>query len=508
MERTIDRSLERAAALRRGEPFLFFEGKTVRYGVFVDRVARTAGGLERAGVRAGDRVALLLGNVPEFAEAVFALLRLGAVIVPINQFLAPPEIARLIKRAGPASIVAGEEMLPLLSDAPSLERGLFVVGREKRGDHRRFEDLGRGEALSEAVPRPAPETTALLLFTSGTEGEPRGVLLSHGNLCANARQCVEALETGPEDRFLLFLPLFHTFTLTVCLFLPAMLGASIVMVRSARNFPAMMRQAVLFRRVTVFVAVPAVYNALARKRIPFLVRKLHSIRMMVSGSAPLTTQTIAAVEAKFGAPLLEGYGLTEAGPVVSVNRPAKRLAGTVGLPLPGIDVRVVGRKGEERMPGEVGELLVRGENVADRYLGDDSPVENGWLRTGDLASLNEDGFITIHDRKKDVILVRGINVYPREIEEAITEHPAVAGAAVVRALSERKGEVPRAFVVPSEGMTLTPATILGHLRGKLAPYKIPAYVEIVSDLPRGGTGKILRRVLEERPLPGGAPGSA
>lgn len=506
MERTIDRSLEKTARLRPRAPFLFFERKTIRYREFLERVLRIAGGFARAGIRPGDRVALLLGNVPEFAEAVFALLRLGAVLVPINHFLAPREIARLVRRAEPVLIVAGEEMLPLLAETPEPPKGVIVVGGSGGEGRELFGNLARGEAVSPEAERPAPESTALLLFTSGTEGEPRGVLLSHRNLAANARQCEEALGPRSSDRFLLFLPLFHTFTLTVCLFLPALIGASIALERSARNFRPLMRRALLSRRVSIFVGVPAVYNALARARIPFLVRKLHKIRMMISGSAPLSPRTIAAVEERFGAPLLEGYGLTEAGPVVSVNRLERRVPGTVGPPLPGIEARVLGERGEERMPGEAGELLVKGENVADAFLGGKSPVENGWLRTGDLASLDLQGFLTIHDRKKDVILVRGINVYPREIEEAIEEHPAVAGAAVVRAKSEKKGEVPRAFVVPAEGIALSPAMILEHLRGQLAPYKIPAYVEIVSELPRSGTGKVLRRVLEGRPLPEGGGG--
>jgi long-chain acyl-CoA synthetase len=504
VERTIDRSLEETARLRPRAPFLFFERKTIRYRAFSERVLRIAGGFERAGIRRGDRVALLLGNVPEFAETVFALLRLGAVLVPINHFLAPREIARLVRRAEPVLVVAGEEMLSLLAETPAPQKGVIVVGGSGGEGRGRFEDLAGGEPVSPSAERPLPESIALLLFTSGTEGEPRGVLLSHRNLTANARQCEEALGPGPSDRFLLFLPLFHTFTLTVCLFLPALIGASIVLERSARNFRSLMRRALLVRRASIFVGIPAVYNALARARVPFLVRKLHRIRMMISGSAPLSPHAIAAVEERFGAPLLEGYGLTEAGPVVSVNRMKKRAAGTVGPPLPGIEARVVGERGEGRMPGEVGELLIKGENVAEAFLGGESPVENGWLRTGDLASLDLQGFLTIHDRKKDVILVRGINVYPREIEEAIEEHPAVAGAAVVRARSEKKGEVPRAFVVPAEGIALSPAMILSHLRGRLAPYKIPAYVEIVSELPRGGTGKVLRRVLEERPLPDGS----
>jgi long-chain acyl-CoA synthetase len=483
MGETIDRIFEEAAARRGKRPFLFFEGGTTRYRAFCERVSRLAGGFARAGIGPGDRVGLLLGNSPDFAAALFSLLRTGATVVPINHFLTEQEVASLLKRASVRALIAGEEFLHLVSESAAPERGLFVFGRAGRGEP--LEPLQEGEPLPDAHPRPAPKSTALLLYTSGTEGEPRGVLL------------------GPtaDDRFLVFLPLFHTFTLTVCLFLPAALGASIILFRSARDFPAIMREGLLRRRATYFIGVPAVYNALARRRIPLLLRRLHSLRVMVSGSAPLSNRTVTAVQERFGAPLLEGYGLTEAGPVVSVNRPGRRIIGTVGLPLPGVAVRVVDEAGRDRMHGEVGELLVRGENVADRFLGGESPVTDGWLHTGDLASMSADGFLTIHDRKKDLILVRGMNVYPREIEEAIAEHPSVAAVAVVRARSGTKGEVPRAFIVPAEGTNPTAAAIVGHLRGLLAPYKIPVFVEFVPDLPRSGTGKVLRRVLADRPLP-------
>jgi long-chain acyl-CoA synthetase len=500
VERTIDRSFERSAEKRSREPFLFFEGKTIRYGPFRERVDALAAGFAGTGLGPGDRVALALGNSPVFIETAFALLRLGATLVPLNHFLTPPEVRTLIARAQVSAIVAEREMLRLVVDAPRPPKGRFLVGEGAEEGWTPLESLRRSAPLPGEIPRPAPETVALLLYTSGTDGEPRGVLLTHANITANTRQCVGALGPNEKDRFLLFLPLFHTFTLTVCLFLPASIGAGIVLARSARNFPAILRD-VIRRRVTIFVAVPAVYNALARRRLPFILRRLNRIRFMVSGSAPLSPQAIAAIEEKLRAPLLEGYGLTEAGPVVSVSRAKRRIAGTVGPPLPGVEVRIVDENGRERMPGEVGELLVRGENVASAFLGEACPVRDGWLHTGDLVSADTDGTLTIHDRKRDLILVRGINVYPREIEEAIAELPGVAAVAVVRARSEKKGEVPRAFVVPAEGMHPTPAAILGHLRGRLAPYKIPASIEIVPDLPRTGTGKVLRRVLEERPLP-------
>ncbi len=501
MERTIDRFFEESARLHGSRPFLRFEGETIRYASFARVVSRRAAGFARAGIGRGDRVGILLPNGPEFVEALFALLRLGATVVPVNHFLAAPEVAKLLERASVDAGVVGCDQLRLIEGVPDPPKGLFAVGGGGRG--RPFEPLAEGDDLPPGCPRPGPDDAAFLLFTSGTEGEPRGVLLSHRNLAANVRQCTEALGPTEKERFLVFLPLFHTFTLTVCLLLPAALGAAILLFRSARNFPSILRDGILLGRATYFVGVPAVFNALARRRLPFLLRKLHRVRVMISGSAPLPARTVEAVEGLFGAPLLEGYGLTEAGPVVAVNLPGRRVVGTVGPPLPGVEVRVVRESGNGLMHGEVGELLVRGENVAGAFLGEESPVRDGWLRTGDLASVDTEGFITIHDRMRDLILVRGLNVYPREVEEAIEEHPSVAAAAVVRAMSETKGEVPRAFIVPAEGARPTAAVILGHLKGRLAPYKTPATIEFVAELPRSGTGKVLRRVLQARPLPPG-----
>ncbi|MFH1276932.1 MAG: AMP-binding protein [Candidatus Eisenbacteria bacterium] len=499
MTATLDRYLDHSAEAHGGRPFILFEGARIEYAPFARRVRRLAEGLRRAGLGPGDRVALALGNVPEFAEAAFALFRVGATAAPVNHFLTPPEVDVLLRRIEPAAWIAEGDFAGILPKDRVPPKGRYLAHGERAG-WVPFEDLAKGGEIEGGHPRPAPDDGALLLFTSGTEGDPRGVLLTHRNLTANVDQCAQALGPGPSDRFLLFLPLFHTFSLTVCLFLPAAIGAAIVLVRSARNFPAIMRDEVLRKKVTYFIGVPAVYNALARKKIPLLFRKLHRIRVMVSGSAPLPVETIEKVEKTFGAPLLEGYGLTEAGPVVSVNRPGRSRRGTVGPPLPGVEVRIVDQGGKEMAVREIGELLVRGPNVAECYLGGSSPVREGWLSTGDLASLDDDGAITIHDRKRDLILVRGINVYPREVEEAIAAHPDVAAAAVVRAADRLRGEVPRAFVVPAEDREVIPAEIVRFLRGRLAPYKIPAHVEILRELPRGATGKVLRRVLADRPL--------
>jgi long-chain acyl-CoA synthetase len=506
MASTLPEAVQETITRRPRRPFLLSGGTKLKYRDFGEAVGIASRGLARNGVRPGDRVALVAGNIPEAVVAIFALLRIGASVVPINPRLTPAEIGRLLERAEVRACAADSESVRKVEPLSTLPPVRLLLEGERRG----WLPLATREKTPPSVAAaasPKPDDEAFLLFTSGTDGAPRGVRLTHRNLLANIEQLREGMQPTEKDRFLLFLPLFHVFSLTVCILLPAVLGASLVLVRSAHNFPAMMKRDVLFRRVTIFVAVPAVYNLLARKEIPYLFRKLNRIRMMISGAAPLSPAVIGKVESRFEAPLLEGYGLTEASPVVSVNRPAGRKPGSVGTPLPGVEVKVVGEAGGELPAGEAGELWVRGENVARALLGEDSLLdEEGWLQTGDVASLDGEGFLTIHDRMKDVILVRGVNVYPREIEEALLEHPAVELAAVVGAPHPLRGETPRAFLVLGEERSATPEELREHLKARLASFKIPHHWEFLPDLPRGGTGKVLRRVLREKPLPASSPG--
>jgi len=368
------------------------------------------------------------------------------------------------------------------------------------------------EPISRTPRRPpvelSPDDTAVIICTSGTTGEPRGVMLSHANLLTNARACIEAVGLNGRDRVLLCLPMFHAFTETVCMLAPMLAGIGIVL--CARIDRAEVKRAIMRRRPTIFPAVPAVFAAMSRARSSALARWLNPVRLYISGGAPLSLQVLQEFEERYRRPLCEGYGLSEASPVVSLNPPAgPRKPGSVGLPLPGLLVRTVNASGGDVASGQIGELLVRGPSVMKGY--DRRPEESadvlrdGWLRTGDMARLDEDGYIFIAGRCKEMLIYRGMNVYPREIEAALEAHPTVHEAAVVGIPDEKRGEVPCAFVVPREGSAISESDLRHACLTSLARYKVPRLFRVVDSLPRNPAGKVLKQVLKEQLLAPGQP---
>ncbi len=304
-----------------------------------------------------------------------------------------------------------------------------------------------------------------------------------------------------KDRFLLFLPMFHAFSFMVCLLLPVTIGASVIILRSVKPFSNVIK-AVVFGRASFFIAIPPVYNLLSMKRFPRLILRLLPLRICVSGAAPLSRDTLARWEKNYPIPLLEGYGLTEASPVVSCNPlDGPRKPGSVGLPLPGVETRILSEDGAELPRGQVGEIAVRGPNVMKGYLNAPEAtaetLKDGWLHTGDLGYIDEDGYIFIVDRKKDLIISHGMNIYPREIEEALYAHQAVRQAAVVGVADEGRGEVPKAFVSLHEGHALTEKELKTFLKERIASYKLPRHVVFMDALPSNSTGKILKKELRK-----------
>ncbi len=326
-------------------------------------------------------------------------------------------------------------------------------------------------------------------------------MLTHGNFAANVASCITALEETPRDRMTLLLPMFHSFMLTVCIFTPLSMGAAIVLIKSVQPFKLALKE-MIRRRATVFVGIPQIFQALAQAPIPFYVHWLLNIRVAVSGAAPLPRETLDAFARKFRFPLLEGYGLSEASPVVSFN-PIRgvRKAGSVGLPLPDVEVKIFDDNDVEVAVDHVGEIVVRGANVMQGYY--NQPAETaaalrrGWLHTGDMGKKDADGYISIVDRRKEMFLVRGMNVYPREIEEVLYRFPNVREAAVVSRSDEKRGEAAVAFVVPVTGYDLSPAAIMQHCRENLADYKLPKEVRIMTELPHTATGKIAKLELKK-----------
>jgi long-chain acyl-CoA synthetase len=442
------------------------------------------------GVKPGDRVGLWLKNRPEFVPAVFGILGTGAVLVPINSFFKPDEVNYILKDAGIDVLITDDELAVhasvLLAARPSLE--IF-----------RVEDFPAPNPSSIVHPPSScsEKDLAVIIYTSGTTGRPKGAMLSHGNLLHNVESCRIVLETVREDRLAVLLPLFHSYMLTVGIFLPLIVGGTMVLVKSL-NQPRQILQEMLLRQATILPAIPQFYRTLAGLpasiKLPF--------RLCVSGSAPLPVQVLKDFEEKFGIPLLEGYGLSEASPVVSKNPiHGVRKPGSIGWPIPNVEMSVQDDAGKMLGSGELGEICVRGGNVMLGYWNNPEEtaeaIRNGWLLTGDIGHRDADGYYYITDRKKDMLLVNGNNVYPREIEEIIYQHPGVKEAAVVGVPDARKGEQPVAFVVAVEGQVLDEKAILQHVRNKLADYKVPKRVVFMANLPRNAAGKVLKTVLRQ-----------
>ena len=442
-------------------------------------------------VRPGDRVGLRLKNCPEFITAIFGVLQAGGVVVPINNFLKPPETGYILADAGAKTLITGadsaEEQSELSLSMPGLK--FFQI-----------EELAGAPVQSSAGPAPAPRAEsdlAFIIYTSGTTGRPKGAMLSHGNLLCNVASCRQVLETVALDRFVVLLPMFHSFMLCVGVLLPMTSGCSLVLVKSLHP-PKNVIQEIIARQATILPAIPQFFRALANAHVPPDI----PLRICISGAAPLPVEILKEFNDRFPIPLIEGYGLSEASPVVSLNPirgPWK--AGSIGVPVPGVDVTVQTDAGEILPDGEVGEISVRGGNVMQGYWNQPEEtakaIRNDWLLTGDVGYRDKDGYFFITDRKKDMLLVNGINVYPREIEEIIYQFAGVKEAAVIGQPDPRKGEQPVAFVALNEGAKLDEKALLHFIRSRLADYKVPRRVTILPALPRNATGKVLKTALRE-----------
>jgi long-chain acyl-CoA synthetase len=446
------------------------------------------------GVKPGDRVGLWLKNRPEFVTAVFGILGAGAVLVPINNFLKPDEVNYILSDGGIDVLVTEEELAvhapALLAARPQLK--IFKVEdfpAELKTQNLKFKTCSRGE-----------HDLAVIIYTSGTTGRPKGAMLSHGNLLHNVESCRIVLETVNLDRMAVLLPLFHSYMITVGMFLPLLVGGTMVLVKSL-NQPRQILQELCARQATILPAIPQLYRTLAGSPLPI---KL-PFRICISGSAPLPVQVLKDFETKFGIPLIEGYGLSEASPVVAKNPiHGVRKAGSIGLPVPHVKMSIQDEPGNLLGVNEIGEICVRGGNVMLGYWNNPEEtakaIRNGWLLTGDVGYRDADGYYFITDRKKDMLLVNGINVYPREIEEIIYQFPGVKEAAVIGVPDIRKGEQPVAFVATGDGQTIEEKALLQFVRGRLADYKVPKHVVFMPALPRNAAGKILKTTLRQHPL--------
>lgn len=474
------------------KPAIFWGEEAFPYTHIGNSAQSTASCLRKQfGLKNGDRVGIWLKNCPEFVPSVFGILAAGGVVVPINNFLKADEVGYILNDAEIDVLITDAELSVhesgLQAQRPSLK--LFRIDDQPSA----IEAGENPEFASEAT----EDDLAVIIYTSGTTGRPKGAMLSHGNLLHNVESCRVVLEATGEDRFVIILPLFHTYMVCVGLMLPMLTGGSMILVRSLHP-PKNLLKDIYMHQGTILPAIPQFYRSLTQAEAPPGL----PLRICVSGAAPLPRQIHQEFEAKYGIPLIEGYGLSEASPVVCKNPlHGVRKPGSIGLPVPNVEVSVQNEAGEILGPGQTGEICVRGGNVMQGYW--KKPEEtakvmrDGWLLTGDVGHKDEDGYFYITDRKKDMLLVNGINVYPREIEEVLYQFPGVKEAAVIGVPDSRRGEQPVAYVAPMEGSTLDGKSIQQFVRSKLADYKVPRRIEILPTLPRNATGKILKTALRE-----------
>lgn len=467
------------------------DGVKVSFAELQREADRVAGALAAAGIGPGDRVAIAMHNCPHFAFAYFGILRAGAVVVPVNIMLTPSEVGAILRDSGARAVV---------SAGPS---GVLV--QEALGEGDIVDQVFTAEAWAELGDAAPPEVSvggedlAVLAYTSGTTGEPKGVMLSHDNLLANLRQQMaipEAHVTG-DDVLFLALPLFHIFGLNVTLGLLVMNGATGVLMERFEPVPAL--RAIVQHKVTVLFGAPTMYGAWIS--VPGADQyDLSKVRLAVSGAAPLGGDVLRAFYDLFGVRVYEGYGLTETAPTLWSNRMSDEpRPGSVGKPLPEVEFRLIDESGKDVELGDPGEVVVKGPNVFKGYWNrpdeTDRAFFDGWFRTGDVGVLDEEGYLYLVDRKRDLIIVSGFNVFPSEVERALLLNPGVAEAAVVGVPHAYTGEAVKAYVVLVPGEETTEAELVAEVQTRLARFKCPSSIEIADDLPHLLTGKVLRRAL-------------
>lgn len=475
---------------------IYSRGRATTYGALRAQVDGLRGGLAAAGVGLGDRVAIICGTDRFFVVSYLAVLGLGAVAVPLNPASPGPELARELASCGATAAIVDPVGGPHFADVDASSLSVVVSAEGAVAAGLVWEDLATHEPVP--VAEMADGDLAVLMFTSGTAGSPRAAMLTHGNLASAIAQNRDAPgRMVGSDVIYNVLPLHHIFGLNAVLGLGLALGATIVLVQ--RFDPATALDTIAERKVTVIPGAPPMWGAWAHfhEADPLA---FSGVRLAISGAAKLPDEVARAFQAKFGIPIREGYGLTEASPVVTSSSGVDPRIGSIGVPVPGVTVRIVDTDGSDVLAGDAGEIWVKGDNVFSGYWNDPQATAaaltpDGWLRTGDVAVVDDDGYVFIVDRAKDLIIVSGFNVYPAEVEEVIAEFPGVAEVAVVGVPHPHTGEAVKAFVVLQPGTSVGEEQIINHCCEELARYKAPTKVLFVDDLPRGLGGKLLRRSL-------------
>ncbi|GAA2828196.1 long-chain fatty acid--CoA ligase [Kribbella solani] len=472
-------------------PAVRLDDHALTYEELEELCARVAGWLRHNGHVPGDRIGLMLPNVPEFAALAYGVLRAGCIVVPMNPLFKEREVAYYLRDSGSKTLFAWHQVAQPAGDGARQAGAELVLVDEN------FAELMSSAAAAREVVERDDHDTAVILYTSGTTGEPKGAELTHANLVRNVEVTQALFSITADDVVFGGLPMFHVFGFTCALNTAIRVGAAVTLV--PRFEPARVLKVLHRDHVTIFEGVPTMYAALLHDPG----RRTHDVsalRLCVSGGAALPVEVLRGFEREFGCMILEGYGLSETSPVVSFNHPDRvRKPGSIGTPVSGVEMRLVDEQGTEARPGEIGEIVVRGHNIMKSYWrradATAAAIRDGWFHTGDLARVDADGYFFIVDRKKDLIIRGGYNVYPRELEEVFHEHPAVAEVAVFGVPHPELGEEVAAAVVLKPGATARADELRDYLKAQVAAYKYPRLVQLVETLPKGPTGKLLKREL-------------
>ena len=498
--------VETQAEKYKDKVFLYWEDITVSYSQLNELTNKVANLLYNLGIRKGEKVSVYLPNMPEYVYLYLGIPKIGAITGPVNALFKTREVKFVVGHSEAKAIVTIPQFMELVNeikdDLPNLEH-ILVIGEPVAGTLNFWELMDK--TSSDAPPFISideKEDPAAILYTSGTTGFPKGVLQTHFNIRRNGEMIQEFLKAREDFRFMLILPLFHVNAQIVTVMAPFTIGASCIL---TPGFSAQTHwKTVAKYKASTFSSVPTVLSVLLR--MPHENLDLSSLEFIICGAAPLPVEVFREFEKTFKCKIIEGYGLTEGTCASSVNpmpteTEDRRKIGSIGLPLPGNEMKIVDDKGNDVSPNTKGEIVIKGDNIMKEYFknpeANAETLKNGWLYTGDIGYMDEDGFFYITDRKKDMIIRGGENIYPREIEEVLYVHPDVSLATVIGVRDDIYGELPKAFIVLKEGKSTAMEEIIEHCKKNLANFKVPKYVEFRDDLPKTPTGKIMKQPLRE-----------
>jgi long-chain acyl-CoA synthetase len=527
--KTLNDIIDRAAREGGSQTAIVTQEEALTYRQLHSQILRAAAGLEAVGIRRGDCVAIVCRNSPFFVISYFALARIGAVVVPINFMVQKPEeLSYMLNDCRAAGIITQKEFLKGLRQAAakcSSLKHLWVTDASPSKDQildptqfnaqgtapleKPFSELLYGPQKPQAEARASEEDTIGILYTSGTTGNPKGVMLTHKNLVTNCERTIERMLLGKSDVALCILPMFHTFAWTGNVLVSIRLGTKLVV--SPAIAPAKPWLKLMGRHgVTLFTAVPQVYSVLSKEAVGFkgfILRWwfFRKVRMAISGAAPLSPSIQSAFESAFRVKIVEGFGLTETSPVATINTLEERKPGSVGRPIGGVTIKIIDDQERTLPPGQEGEICISGDNVMKGYFNlpeatREAFTHDGYFKTGDIGILDEDGFVFIRDRKKDMIIVKGLKVFSAQLEATLLEHPDIAEAAVIGIPDEHGDETIKAFIVLKTQATADKASLMQYCRQKFDPYKRPRDIELVSALPKNALQKVLKRTLRQQEL--------